>query len=184
MNIYAKLQKARVMLQEINIKKSGKNKFAGFDYFELQDLMPHINKVMLECGLCGVVTFGDNTMAQLTINEFEGDRVINFYTPTADATIKGSTPIQCLGSMHTYIRRYLWLLALEIVEHDAIDAANQSKPEPKKQVNQDYENMMRSAASLQHLQAIWQTIPKTERANFEYVKEEMKKILIQNEIEN
>ena len=37
MNIYEKLQKCRVDLQQMNIKKSGKNKFSGYMYFELGD---------------------------------------------------------------------------------------------------------------------------------------------------
>ena len=37
MNVYSKLQTARVRLQESNLKKSGENKFAGFKYFELGD---------------------------------------------------------------------------------------------------------------------------------------------------
>jgi hypothetical protein len=38
-------------------------------------------------------------------------------------------PIQSLGATHTYLRRYLWLLALEIVEHDAVDNGNTSSPD-------------------------------------------------------
>jgi hypothetical protein len=38
-----------------------------------------------------------------------------------------------LGSTHTYLRRYLWLMAMEIVESDAVDAEKQEeKPEPVK----------------------------------------------------
>ena len=38
-----------------------------------------------------------------------------------------------MGSTHTYFRRYLWLMALELTEHDAVDAADptEKKPEPK-----------------------------------------------------
>ena len=43
----------------------------------------------------------------------------------ADANLKGTHPIQNLGAVETYQRRYLYMAALEIVEHDAIDA---SKP--------------------------------------------------------
>lgn len=40
MNIYKKLQKCRVDLQNSNLKKSGNNKFAGYSYFELGDFLP------------------------------------------------------------------------------------------------------------------------------------------------
>jgi hypothetical protein len=36
--------------------------------------------------------------------------------------MKGCNEIQAMGAMMTYIRRYLYVNALEIVEHDAIDA--------------------------------------------------------------
>ena len=42
MNIYEKLQTARVELQKTALKKSGVNKFAGFKYFELGDFIPAV----------------------------------------------------------------------------------------------------------------------------------------------
>ena len=45
MNIYEKLQKARVDLQSKGIKKSGKNTFAKYDYYELADFMPAVNSI-------------------------------------------------------------------------------------------------------------------------------------------
>lgn len=38
----------RVSLQNAKLKKSGRNKFAGFDYFELSDFLPKLNELMLE----------------------------------------------------------------------------------------------------------------------------------------
>ena len=38
----------RVKLQNSKLKKSGNNKFAGFDYFELADFLPRLNELMLE----------------------------------------------------------------------------------------------------------------------------------------
>ena len=40
MSVYRKLQEARIELQSKPLKKSGKNKFAGFEYFELGDFLP------------------------------------------------------------------------------------------------------------------------------------------------
>ncbi len=167
MNIYAKLAKARVDLQSINIKKSGLNTFSKFSYFELQDLMPHINKVMHDNGLCGVVSF-EHTNAFLTIYSSEGEGSIVFQSPTADATVKGATPIQCLGSMHTYLRRYLWMLALEIVEHDAIDA------QPAEEKPNLYELQLKAAKSLSELVTVWQTVPKAQQKALTPVKDAMK----------
>jgi hypothetical protein len=36
MTVFKKLQAARITLQNTELKKSGKNKFAGYQYFELR----------------------------------------------------------------------------------------------------------------------------------------------------
>jgi hypothetical protein len=38
------------------------------------------------------------------------------------AALKGCHEVQNIGAVETYQRRYLWVAALEIVEHDALDA--------------------------------------------------------------
>jgi hypothetical protein len=131
MSVYKKLQKARAMLLSTDIKKSGMNKFAGFQYFELADVLPAITKIFDEVGLCGVVRFVNDT-ATLTVYDSEDASFIEFTSPLVYADMSKSQAIQNLGSTHTYLRRYLWLMAMEIVEHDAVDAAPQEdKPKSK-----------------------------------------------------
>jgi hypothetical protein len=133
MSVYKQLQKARAMLLATDIKKSGMNKFAGFQYFELADVLPAITKIFDEVGLCGVVRFTSDT-ATLTIYDSidVGHSSIEFTSPLVYADMSKSQAIQNLGSTHTYMRRYLWLMAMEIVEHDAVDAASQEeKPKAK-----------------------------------------------------
>jgi len=127
--VYAKLQKARVMLQSMPIKKSGFNSFAGFKYFELSDFLPSVNTIFAELGLCSVFSIMDGK-ASLRIIDSEFGGAIFFSSPTADAASGKAPPIQALGSMHTYLRRYLMLNALEITEHDAVDATIK-KDDPK-----------------------------------------------------
>jgi hypothetical protein len=44
--------------------------------------------------------------------------------------------VQNIGAVETYQRRYLWVAALEIVEHDALDATTgKDKPAAKKRGN-------------------------------------------------
>lgn len=156
MSVYKKLAKARVMLQSIEMTKSGHNKFAGYRYFELGDFMPHINKIFDELGLFGWVTF-DRAEAILTIRDADGDDPgIQITSPMAEAALKGTHPIQNLGAVETYQRRYLWVTALEIVEHDALDSS-----EPVKEVDlTDFESALESASDLKNLMEIWNTIPK------------------------
>ena len=127
--VYSKLQKARVLLQELPIKKSGFNSFAGFKYFELADFLPSINVIFDNLGLCSVFSISDD-VASLRIFDSEFGGVVYFRSPIAEAGAGKAPPIQALGSMHTYLRRYLMLNALEITEHDAVDATIK-KDEPK-----------------------------------------------------
>ena len=131
MSAYAKLQEARIRLQGMKLKKSGKNKFAGYDYFELGDFLPAINQIFHELKLCATVTFHAEE-ASLMIVDTEAelgtlDAAVTIACPMADAALKGMTPVQNLGATMTYIRRYLYVTALEIVEHDALDAAEPVK---------------------------------------------------------
>lgn len=123
MNVYEKLQKARIQLQSTKMKKSGHNKFAGYQYFELGDFLPEINKLFAELKLCSVVSFGKDLAELKVINIEKPDEVVTFTSPMADANLKGCHPIQNLGAVETYSRRYLYVTALEIVEHDALDSA-------------------------------------------------------------
>jgi hypothetical protein len=131
MSVFKQLQKARTMFLKSDIKKSGKNKFAGYEYFELGDFIPSIHQIFNDVGLCGVVRFTNET-ASLTVYGDEGN--IEFTSPMVFAENSKGQAIQNLGSTHTYMRRYLWLMAMEIVEHDSVDAAPQvEKPKEIKQ---------------------------------------------------
>jgi hypothetical protein len=121
MSVYKKLQQARMLLQNTKLTKSGKNKFAGYEYFELGDFLPAIQKICHEIGLCGAVSFTEH-MAYLQINDVEDGTSIMFTSPMSSAALKGCHDVQNLGAVQTYLRRYLWTNAFEIVEHDALDA--------------------------------------------------------------
>jgi len=137
MTVYKKLQEARILLQNTKLNKSGKNKFAGYEYFELGDFLPQIQVICKDLGLCGVISF-DQTMAYLTIYDVDGtDKgFLTFTSPMSSAALKGCHDVQNLGAVQTYLRRYLWTNAFEIVEHDALDATTGAvepakKPDPK-----------------------------------------------------
>ena len=122
MGVHKKLMAARMSLQEATLKKSGHNKFAGYSYFELGDFIPTITEIFYNIGLCGVVSFGKE-LASLTITDWDDNTSIVITSPMADANLKGCHPIQNLGAVETYTRRYLWVSAMEIVEHDALDSS-------------------------------------------------------------
>ena len=128
--VHKKLMQARIALQNAPLKKSGHNKFAGYSYFELGDFIPTINQIFNEIGLCGVVSY-DAEIASLTITDVDDGTNIVITSPMADANLKGCHPIQNLGAVETYTRRYLWVTAMEIVEHDALDSSAPLKEEKK-----------------------------------------------------
>ncbi len=129
MNVYQKLQLARVKLQNVELKKSGHNKFAGYRYFELADFLPTVNSIFNEVGLSHTLEFTD-TLATMQVIDFEKGGIAKFTCPMASAELKGCHPVQNLGASITYITRYLLVMALAICEHDALDATT-GKDEPK-----------------------------------------------------
>jgi hypothetical protein len=125
MSVHKKLMQARVALQNIKLNKSGHNKFAGYAYFELGDFLPTVQHIFNEIGLCGYISYSPE-LATLTIVDVEDNSQIVITSPMAEANLKGTHPIQNLGAVETYQRRYLWMTAMEIVEHDALDATTGS----------------------------------------------------------
>jgi len=148
MNVYQKLNAARLKLQATKLSKSGHNKFAGYKYFELGDFLPTIQTIFSEVGLCGVVSFGTETASLTIVDLDKPESTIVVNSPMSTAALKGCHEVQNLGAVETYIRRYLWVTALEIVEHDALDS---SKPldskavelvESRKSIAQDHFDKM------------------------------------------
>ena len=146
-NIYEKLQEARYIVSKNLGKKSGKNSFVGFDYFELKDFVPQAIEAFREVGIADVFTIepakrvvDENGVVTeypeiATMVVTDGKDSITFSIPTADASGKGQLPIQSLGSRITYLRRYLLgFCVLNIVENDSVDAmsAEQKEVAPKK----------------------------------------------------
>lgn len=147
LNIYQKLQTVRVKLHDMNLKKSGYNPFAKFHYFELGDFLPAAQKLMLEYGLFAYEEI-DTETATITVVDTDDLNTIPFVLtmPSTSVDLKGATAIQNLGSVQTYMRRYLWTSLLEIVESDALDAtigkdddkkSTKKQPAKKEDTNED-----------------------------------------------
>jgi hypothetical protein len=138
MKVYSKLSRARVALQGRSLNKSGNNKFAGYKYFELADFLPTVQAIFNDVGLCDVISFTEE-VATMTIYDVEDGSSVTFTSPMGSANLKGCHMVQNIGAVETYQRRYLYTVAMAIVEHDALDAttggiAPEVKPEVKKEV--------------------------------------------------
>lgn len=121
MSVHKKLMEARIRLQQAPLKKTGENKFAGYKYFELGDFLPTGQQIFNDLGLCGIVSFTAD-IATLTITDIESGGEVVITSPMGSAALKGCHEVQNVGAVETYQRRYLWVAAFEIVEHDALDA--------------------------------------------------------------
>ena len=127
LNIYQKINLAREKFLNANVKKSGVNRFAKFKYFELEDIVPPATQIGNEIGL--VTLFSFNDVACLTVvNTDKPDEKEVFISPIRPLSIISAegknkmNELQGLGSEQTYQRRYLYMMYLDIVENDAVDA--------------------------------------------------------------
>lgn len=127
-NVYQKLLKARAMFLKADPKKSGKNMQLAFKYFELDDIVPIATKIFEEVGLIALVSF-ENDYARMSIvdtdNPNDGTTFSAPFKPiepiVSNAGKQVTNEMQALGSSITYMRRYLYMIALDICEPDEID---------------------------------------------------------------
>lgn len=191
-NLNESIMAIRVKLQNAQLKKTGNNSFAGFDYFELADFLPKLNELMLEEGLNDLFTIetdmNETMVAKLTLIKGEEKQEYRmpfklFETPlTFKKDKKGEymkdnegnyiqvpsmQDIQYLGALNTYYKRYLYLNAFGITDGDVIDAIDNTDIENKKKSKQDLK------ASPKQIEIIGKR----------YVGENLIKLLKANEIE-
>ena len=130
MNVYEKLNAARKEFHGLKLTKTGHNKFAGYYYFELGDFLIPALDVFAKHGLCATVSFEAHIACMTIRNVEQPEDCITLFSPMGSAALKGCHEVQNIGAVETYQRRYLWVAALEIVEHDALDATTgKEKPE-------------------------------------------------------
>jgi len=152
LNIYQKLQKSRVELQKQAMKKSGENKFSHYVYFELGDFLPQINKIAALNGLTSIFNY-TSELATLTIIDNDNiESTILFTTPVVTSELKGCMPMQSVGAMQTYARRYLYVMAYEISENDIISNAEVDEDAEfgKKKINSTKVDSIKSTIAKSH----------------------------------
>jgi hypothetical protein len=177
MNVYQKLNEARNLFHQAPLKKTGKNSFAGYSYFELGDFVVPALEIFKKVGLTSIISFKQDEATMQIINTDKPDDAVTITTPMSEANLKGCHPVQNLGAVQTYIRRYLWVAAMEIVEHDALDSTTGDKtkevapaqtkkvvanryeePDPKSELFvQSMINWGNSCTSLTELSDLWKT---------------------------
>lgn len=152
MNLNESIIKIRVELQNAKIKKTGKNKFAGFEYFELSDFLPKLNELMQQEGINDIIYIKDNLATlELVKGEerniytipfmlfetpltFKKDRSGNYMKDSNNEYIQVASmqDIQYLGALNTYYKRYLYLNAFGITDGEIIDSMEMTSSSEKK----------------------------------------------------
>ena len=127
MNVYEKLNLARLKFQSGNVKMSGRNDYAGYEYYDLADILPKINEICSEVKCTCIVSF-DNQIGKLDFVDCEKpEDKITFTSPMSEASLKGCHAVQNLGAVETYLKRYLYQNCFEIIEHDCLDTTMNPK---------------------------------------------------------
>jgi len=123
-SLFELLQEIRFAISKTELKKSGYNAFAKFSYFELKDFLPTAVKLFNDAKITPIfnIEIDPNGVEYAVLVLYKGAERICFKVPTAEAN--GSNPIQSLGAKITYLRRYLYMVCLDLVENDIVDAGD------------------------------------------------------------
>ena len=140
MNIYEKILKAREQFLQAKVKKSGKNKFQNFEYFELGDIVPTIITICSELQILPIFNITASSAALKVVDVENPEEMVTFTSLIPElGTENVNMAIQNIGKIQTYQRRYLYMQFLDIVEQDTVDAGEPAKakkstpkPAPKK----------------------------------------------------
>ena len=146
--------KIRKEFSETEIKKSGHNTFQHFRYLELSDFVPLAIKLCQQHGLYTHMDIGvqlnghpeDAYYAVMTIlNTEDPEETLQYKLRIPElnqleyngalkemAPISATKQIQDTGKMETYIRRYLYMLFLDLAVPDSIDAGKPPRKQPTK----------------------------------------------------
>lgn len=130
MNVRQKLAQARLEFLDSRVEKSGKNMHLEFRYFELEDIVPTATRIFARVGLVSFTDFNGETATMTILNTDNLDEPgITFTLPyrenkpiISNQGKEVTNPMQALGASTTYLRRYLWMMVLDITEPDEVDA--------------------------------------------------------------
>jgi hypothetical protein len=131
---------AKLSILKSNLKKSGDNKFAGFKYYELADILPTIIQVCNDLKLFTSISFREDVALLQIINIEEPTEHLEYLSPMKELQLKGCNAIQALGGTETYQRRYLYMTAFDIIENDMFDSVVE---EEEKTINATIEKSLR-----------------------------------------
>lgn len=128
LNVYQKLIKARTEFLNSYVEQTGKNMNLSFKYFELKDIVPTVTKIFNDIGLVAIVNFTDTVASLNIVNTDTPEETIEFLAPfnqiqpiISNSGKQVTNDMQALGSSITYMRRYLYLISMDICVNDEIE---------------------------------------------------------------
>ena len=129
LNLYQKIAKVKGEMAKAKLPKTGYNGYTKFNYFQLDDFEPFLEKLCSDYGLVTFFNFTLDTAYMAVINSDEPEQSIEIKSPISIAGKTGN-PMQDIGAMQTYARRYLFMSFFGITESDTLDAViGKDKPQ-------------------------------------------------------
>ena len=132
-NINEVLATIKTELAACKLKKTGNNKFAGFNYFELGDFLPQLTAIIHKYGANDLFSIeNDGQKDWAVLHFYYNGEVTKTMMPFKEfPTPKGMQDIQYLGGEMTYYRRYLYMQMFNITDADLVDSLDNTKVKPK-----------------------------------------------------
>ena len=151
--LYGKLKQIKVELRKVINTKSGYNIHNKFKYYQLEDFLPQILEAFSRYNIYNEYSIDTDLEIVEERTDFDGDGTPHksvtkrpveyaylylknldneddemvYRLKTAEASVYGAAAIQNLGAKITYMKRYIYMSLLDIVEPDAVDAAPQGE---------------------------------------------------------
>jgi len=153
MSVHKKLQAARIALYAMGLKQSGINKHSGMAYYELIDFTVDAQRIFNDVGLSSTFNMTSENAVLAIVDTDDGSKA-DFSCPVYFAALakEPEKSVKNLGATITYLRRYLWMLALEIPQKEVVELVkNHEKtevdnkpplpPYPDERFNENFEGM-------------------------------------------
>ena len=144
LNLYQKIAKVKGEMAKAKLPKTGYNGYTKFNYFQLDDFEPFLEKLCSDYGIVTFFNFTLDTASMAVINSDEPEQSIEIKSPISIAGKTGN-PMQDIGAMQTYARRYLFMSFFGITESDFLDEVAGMNT-PKSEDDVDHVNPDKSEA--------------------------------------
>ncbi len=151
--LYGKLKQIKVELRKVINTKSGYNTHSKFKYYQLEDFLPQVLEAFSRYNIYNEYSIDTDLEIVEERTDFDGDGTPHksvtkrpveyaylylknldneddemvYRLKTAEASVYGAAAIQNLGAKITYMKRYVYMSLLDIVEPDAVDSAPQGE---------------------------------------------------------